>query len=76
MQIQIEPPVGPLIECWSFCQAIARAISSADEKPIEGSDCITCLVNSDPLLHNSARGVPRLRRSSSGTRKTSHAPSR
>lgn len=40
MQIQVELPDGPLIEYWSFCQAIARAVSPADENPIEGSDCI------------------------------------
>ncbi|MDN8007020.1 AlpA family phage regulatory protein [Burkholderia multivorans] len=40
MQIQVELPVGPFIDYWSFCQAIARAVSPADEKPIEGSDCI------------------------------------
>lgn len=40
MQIQVELPDGPLIEYWSFCQAIATAVSPADEKTIEGSDCI------------------------------------
>lgn len=40
MQIQVELPDGPLIEYWGFCQAIATAVSPADEKTIEGSDCI------------------------------------
>ena len=39
-QIEVELPAGALIDYWGFCQAIARAISPADEKPIEGSDCI------------------------------------
>jgi hypothetical protein len=36
----VKLPSGSLIDYWSFCQAIARAVSPADEEPIEGSDCI------------------------------------
>lgn len=60
MQGRVKLPSGPLIDYWSFCQAIAQAISPADEEPIEGSDCVVrkrlrrtvSIVESEPGVRN------------------------
>ncbi|WP_340531023.1 AlpA family phage regulatory protein [Cupriavidus necator] len=40
VRVGVELPSDPLIEYSDFCQAIARAICPADERPIEGIDCV------------------------------------
>lgn len=61
MRVCIELSPGPLIEFSAFCLAIARAICPADERPLEGIECVVgtrAKHGSAPLSQDGQRWFP------------------